>query len=55
MFMEKDKKIKGFIYVYDCLCNRGIYLYVGNDFVKEYIYLVVCFLFFYMFIIVKYF
>lgn len=55
MFMEKDKKIKGFIYVYVCLCNRGIYLYVGNDYVKEYIYLVVFFLFFYVFIIVKYF
>lgn len=53
MFMKKDKKIKGFTYVYVCLCNRGTYLYVGNDFVKEYIYLVVCFLFFYMFTIVK--
>lgn len=40
MFLEKDKKIKGFTYVYVCLCNRGTYLYVGNDYVKEYIYLV---------------
>lgn len=53
MFMEKDKKIKGFTYVYVCLCNRGTYLYVGNDYVKEYIYLVVFFLFFYVFTIVK--
>lgn len=51
--MEKDKKIKGFTYVYVCLCNRGTYLYVGNDYVKEYIYLVVFFLFSYMFTIIK--